>query len=164
MSSRILILLFLLLPLFYLRADPLLRLHDGEKWTAIDRAKWEKLPRTKVNATSRSEEKTVFEGVPIGEILKLLHAPTGDQRRAEKMKLMVLMTARDGYQTAFSLAELDDSFRKRGIILADSASGKSLSDFEGPLMIVVPDEERHSRWIRQVSQIALITVRNSPPP
>lgn len=79
------------------------------------------------------------------------------------MNREVLFTAADSYQAVFSLAELDSTFRKRNIILADQVDGKPLDDFEGPLMVVCGDDARHSRWIRRVKQL-ILTRATAPQP
>ncbi len=145
----------LILPL---AAEPVLRLHDGKEWKELDAAAWEKLPRAEVVAKARDGNEHRFSGVSIGEVLRLLGAPEGRAIRGEEMNRAVLLSAKDGYRVVFSLAELDGSFRKSDVILADRADGKELDDFEGPLMIVAADESRHSRWIRQVERIALVRV------
>lgn len=136
-------------------AEPIFRIHDGKAWQEIDAAAWEKLPRAEVTAKARDGTEKRFSGVPLVEILKLAGAPLGDALRGPEMNRVVLLTAADGYQAAFSLAELDPSFHKQNIILADQVDGKPLDDFEGSRMIVAGDDLRHSRWIRQVKQIIL---------
>lgn len=136
-------------------AGPLLRLHDGKEWREIDSARWEKLPRTEVKALSRDKTERTYSGVTLPEILKLLQAPSGPTLRGPEMSRVVLITATDGYQVSFSLAELDESFLKRTFLIADKADGAPLGDFEGKLMLVCPDEARHSRWIRRIQSIIL---------
>lgn len=138
-----------------LSADPVLRLHDGRSWRAIEAADWDKLPRIEITAKARDGKDKVFSGVALAEVLKLAGAPAGDTLRGGEMNRVVLISAADGYQVAFSLAELDPSFRSQKIVLADRVDGKPLDDFEGPRMIVAADELRHSRWIRQVKEIVL---------
>jgi hypothetical protein len=45
------------------------------------------------------------------------------------------------------------------ILLADRRDGQPLAAAEGPLRLVVPDEKRHARWVRQVRSC---TVRRAP--
>jgi hypothetical protein len=66
-----------------------------------------------------------------------------------------VIEAHDGYQVLFTLPELDSLFTDRVVLLADRRDGKPLSEKEGPLRIVVPDEKRQARWIRQVKSIAV---------
>lgn len=138
-----------------LSAEPVVRIHDGSAWKEIDQAAWDKLPRAEITAKARDGKDKKFSGVPFAEILKLAGAPTGDTLRGPEMNRVVLLTATDGYQVSFSLAELDESFRKQNIILADRVDGKALDEFEGSRMVVAGDDLRHSRWIRQVKQIIL---------
>ena len=138
-----------------LTAEPVVRIHDGSGWKEIDEAAWQKLPRAEITAKARDGKDKRFSGVPFAEILKLAGAPSGDTLRGPEMNRVVLLTAADGYQVSFSLAELDASFRKQNIILADQVDGKALDDFEGSRMVVAGDDLRHSRWMRQVKQIIL---------
>ncbi|WP_367871502.1 hypothetical protein [Luteolibacter sp. Populi] len=142
----------LIAPVF---AEPLLRLHDGKQWKELDQAAWEKLPRAELKGKARDGTDKLYSGVAMSEVLKLLGAPSGDTLRGPEMNRVVLLTAADNYQVAFSLAELDPAFRAQNIILADQADGKPLDDHEGPRMVVAADDLRHSRWIRQVKQIIL---------
>jgi len=155
MNSKLAPLFALVCMMAPLSAEPLLRLHDGTAWKEIDAAAWEKLPRAEITAKARDGTNKRFSGVPFAEILKLLGAPTGDTLRGPEMNRVVLLSAADNYQVAFSLAELDASFRKQNIILADQVNGKPLDEFEGSRMVVSGDDLRHSRWIRQVKQIIL---------
>jgi DMSO/TMAO reductase YedYZ molybdopterin-dependent catalytic subunit len=142
-------------------ADAVLRIHDGKEWKELDQAAWDKLPRAEVIGKARDGTEKRFSGVPMVEILKFAGAPLGDALRGGEMNRVVLFTAADNYQTVYSLAELDPSFGKQNIILADQVDGKPLDEFEGSRMVVAGDDLRHSRWIRQVKQIIL--TRATPP-
>jgi len=63
--------------------------------------------------------------------------------------------AADGYRVVFAVAELDPASTDRVVLLADRRDGKPLVGAQGPLRIVVPDEKRHSRWVRQVISLKL---------
>jgi len=71
---------------------------------------------------------------------------------------IVLITATDGYQVIFTLADTDPAFTDRVIILADRKDGKPLPEKEGPFRIVAPSEKRPARWIRNVKTIAIKNV------
>ncbi len=92
-----------------------------------------------------------------------MSAPAGETLRGPELNRIVLVTAQDGYQVAFSLAELDASFRKQNIILADQVDGGPLSEFEGKRMIVSGDDLRHTRWIRQITAM-ILTRAEAPKP
>ena len=75
------------------------------------------------------------------------------------MALYLLVEAADGYRVVFALPELDPAFTERMVLLADHRDGQPLTTTEGPLRLVVPDDKRHARWVRQVGSG---TVRRVP--
>lgn len=139
-------------------AAPILRLHDGKNWSDVSEADWKKLPQTEISGKARDGNERRFSGVSMEEILKLIEAPSGPSLRGPEMNLAILIKAADGYQVVFSLAELDPSFRKQSVIIADSVDGQPLTEFEGKRMLVSAGELRHSRWIRQIISIHLVRV------
>lgn len=159
--KSVLALLIYLSPL--LAAEPNLRFHDGTAWRLADTDTLTKLTRSEITAKARDGKMRLYSGIAISELLMSLSAPRGATLRGPTMSMALLITAKDGYQVVFSLAELDATFRQQNIILADLVDGKPLDVHEGPLMIVSAGDLRHSRWIRQVERIALVTV-NAPPP
>jgi hypothetical protein len=50
----------------------------------------------------------------------------------------------------FALAELDKSYTDRMIILANQVDGKPLLPADGPFRIIVQDEKKPARCIKQV--------------
>jgi DMSO/TMAO reductase YedYZ molybdopterin-dependent catalytic subunit len=117
------------------------------KLTAADLAK---LPRRSVRARGHDGKEALFEGVEPGEILKLAGVKSGEQLRGKELSLFLIVGAADGYRAVFALPELDHAFTDRTVILADRRDGKPLAEKEGPLRLVVPDEKREARWVRQV--------------
>ena len=59
----------------------------------------------------------------------------------------------DGYQVAFAIAELDAGFTDQLVLIADTRNGKPLLADSGPLQIVVQQDKRAARWIRQVTTL-----------
>jgi DMSO/TMAO reductase YedYZ molybdopterin-dependent catalytic subunit len=130
---------------------------DGEvgkqlKLNADDLAK---LPRRKVRAKDHGGTEAEFEGVALAEILKLAGVPAGEQLRGDKLGLFLLLEAADKYRAVFALPELDAMFTDKVVLLADRRDGKPLNEKEGPLRIIVPDEKRHGRWVRQVIALTI---------
>lgn len=137
-------------------ADTLLSI-SGEverplKLTAVDLAK---LPRRTVSAKDHGGKEASFEGVELGEVLKLAGVKFGEALRGKSLALFLVVDARDGYRAVFALPELDHAFTDRVILLADRRDGKPLTESEGPLRIVVPDEKRPARWVRQVISLTI---------
>ena len=109
-----------------------------------------KLPRQTVRAKAHDGVDSVFEGVPLIEILAKAGVATGQALRGPAMAQYVIVEAADGYRAAFAVAELDPVFTDRVTLLADHRDGKLLSTQSGPLQIIVPGEKKHARWVRQV--------------
>jgi DMSO/TMAO reductase YedYZ molybdopterin-dependent catalytic subunit len=118
-----------------------------QQWTLDDLAK---LPRREVRARDRDGNEATFTGVALVDLLRLAEVPLGEKLRGSHMALYLLIEAADGYRVVFALPELDPAFAERVVLLADRRDGQPLSTAEGPLRLVVPDEKRHARWVRQV--------------
>lgn len=116
------------------------------------------LPRVKAEAKEHDNPAATYEGVTLGAILERAGVPRGEKLRGPGLRAVVIITATDGYQVVFTVAETDPAFNDRLIILADKKEGKPLPEKEGPFRIVVPGEKRPARWIRNVKTIAIKTV------
>jgi len=138
-------------------ATPVLLTIGGEvanpvKLTASDLAK---LPRRSVQAKDHDGKETTFEGIELAEVLALAGVKSGEQLKGKELALFLVVDAADGYRAVFALPELDHAFTDRTILLADRRNGKALTEKEGPLRIVVPDEKRQARWVRQVVALTI---------
>jgi Oxidoreductase molybdopterin binding domain len=102
-----------------------------------------------------AKEQALYEGVALGDLVRKLGAPVGEAIRGAKLSLVVVVKAADGYQAVFALPELDPLFTKKVVLLADRRDGSALAAKEGPYRLVVPDEARQARWVRQVVSIEL---------
>ncbi len=122
------------------------------KLSAADLAK---LPRRTVRAKDHGGKENAYEGVAIAEILRLAGVPLGDGLRGKNLSLYLIVEASDGYRAVFALPELDPAYTDKVILLVDRKEGKPLSATEGPLRIVVPDEKRQARWVRQVISLTI---------
>lgn len=114
-----------------------------------------KLPRRSVQAKDHDGKDTTFEGIELSEVLKLAGVKFGEQLRGKELALFLVVDAVDGYRAVFALPELDHAFTERIILIADRRDGKPLVEKEGPLRIVVPDEKRQARWVRQVTSLTI---------
>jgi DMSO/TMAO reductase YedYZ molybdopterin-dependent catalytic subunit len=117
------------------------------KLTGADLAK---LPHRSVTAREHDGKEAMFDGVELGEILKMAGVKFGEELRGKDLTLYLVVEATDGYRAVFALPELDPAFTDRVVLLADKREGKALAEKEGPLRIVVAGEKRQSRWVRQV--------------
>jgi|RhiMetdeSRZDD1v2_1073273.scaffolds.fasta_scaffold13123_6 hypothetical protein len=130
---------------------------DGEVQPPLklSRSDLEKLPRQSVKTKGPDGKESEFEGVALIEILRLAGVRTGDQLRGNYLAIYVLVKAADRYQVVFSLPELDPVFTDRLTLLADRRDQKPMGGSEDPLRIVIPDEKKHARWVRQVISLTI---------
>lgn len=103
----------------------------------------------------------VYEGPLLMDVLKAVGAPSGRQLRGPALASVVLVTAADGYQVAYGLAETDPATRPNRIILADRADGAPLSPEAGPFQIVVEGDLRPARSVRQVVTLEVRSLSTS---
>ena len=122
------------------------------KLSAADLAK---LPRQTVSAKDHNGKTVTFEGIALVEVLRLAGVEFGEKLRGKSLALFLVVDAADGYRAVFALPELDPTFTDEVIILADRRDGKALSEAEGQWRIVVPDEKRQARWVRQVVALTI---------
>lgn len=115
-------------------------------------------PRLAVSASDHGRPPVRYEGVPLAEVLRLAGFDPS-ARRPGALAMAVVVEAADGDRVAFAMAELDAGFRDKVILLADRADGQPLDDATGPLRLVVPDERRAGRWVRQVTRISVVPVQ-----
>jgi DMSO/TMAO reductase YedYZ molybdopterin-dependent catalytic subunit len=115
------------------------------------------LPQRKLEVRDEKGAKEVYQGVAVVELLRRAGAPLGKELRGPKMKIYVLVSAKDGYQAVFALAEFDPGFSDNVILLASARDDKPLNEAEGPLRLIVPQDKRHARWVKQVTGISLQT-------
>jgi hypothetical protein len=81
----------------------------------------------------------------------------GPDLKGENLTKYLLIKAADGYQVVFALAELDKAFTDRMIILCNNVDGKPLPPGEGPFRIIVQDEKKPARCIREVTDMVVMT-------
>jgi DMSO/TMAO reductase YedYZ molybdopterin-dependent catalytic subunit len=119
----------------------------------LSAADFAKLPRHKVRAKGHNRKEAEYEGTPLIEVLQLAGVALGESLRGKSMALYLVVEATDGYRVVFALPELDPAFTDRVVLLADRKDGEPLDASDGPLCIIVPDEKRPTRWVRQVTSL-----------
>jgi hypothetical protein len=62
-------------------------------------------------------------------------------------------------EVVIALPELDPAFTDKPIMLVFLRDGKPLGEKEGPYRIVIPDEKRMARWVRQVTTLKIVAVQ-----
>lgn len=124
----------------------------------IDAATLAALPRDTVDADSHGHALTC-EGVPLYRLLR--HAgqlPAGELQGAQLARVVVAR-ARDGDRVAFSLGEIDPGIGAGRVFVVDRCNGKPLDEGVGPVRLLVPDDLRAARWLRQLRSVVVEPAR-----
>jgi hypothetical protein len=79
--------------------------------------------------------------------------------KGKRLASCLLVEAADGYQVVIALPEMDPAFTDKEILLAFLRDGKPLDAKEGPYRVVIPDEKRMARWVRQVTTLKIAEVK-----
>ena len=127
------------------------------KKTVLERKDVEALPHVKAT-TGSGPEATEWEGAPLKSVLEKAGVSFGESLRGKRLASCLVVEAADGYRVVIALPELDAAFTEKQVVLAYLRSGKPLDAKEGPYRIVIPDEKRMARWVRQVTKLSVVDV------
>jgi hypothetical protein len=142
-----------------LRCQQLTVQTDSAKPVVLSRADLEALPHTKVTAAEHSSGPVNFEGVTLRSVLEKAGVAFGESMKGKRLTNCLLVEAADGYRAVIALPELDPAFTDKQTLLAFLRNGKPLGEREGPYRIVIPDEKRMARWVRQVTTLKIVDVQ-----
>src|SRR5215467_10834400 len=148
-------LILLILASAILQCQQLIVQTDAGKQT-LSRADLEALPHVKGTASEHGSAPVSFEGVTLKSVLEKAGVTFGESMRGKRLTNCLLVEAADGYRVVIALAELDPAFTDKETLLAFLRDGKSLGEKEGPYRIVIPDEKRMARWVRQVTTLKIV--------
>jgi DMSO/TMAO reductase YedYZ molybdopterin-dependent catalytic subunit len=128
---------------------------SGEVTTPMEikLADMQQLQQTQVSRKDKDGKDHMYTGVLLSAILQRAGATMGKDLKGENLTKYATVEASDGYQVVFALAELDKDFTDRQIILATQIDGKPLAPADGPSRIIVQDEKKPARCIKQVTAI-----------
>jgi hypothetical protein len=134
-----------------------IRTEDG-KQTVLQRSEIESLTHVTVT-THGSNTSSTFEGVSVKALLERAGVGFGESIHGKRLASCLLVEAADGYRAVIALPEIDPGFTDKQIVLAYMQDGKPLDAKTGPYRIVIPDEKRMARWVRQVTTLRIVDVQ-----
>jgi hypothetical protein len=105
------------------------------------------------NAHTNADE--TYSGVRLTDLLAKLGAPLGDALRGKALANYVVATGSDGYKSVLALGEIDPGFHPGEVIVADAIDGKPLDAHDGPFKLVVTEDKRPARSVRNLISIEL---------
>jgi hypothetical protein len=109
------------------------------------------------NAHMNADE--TYSGVRLADILGKLGAPLGKELHGEALANYIVATGSDGYQAVFALAEVDPDFHPGEVLVVDAMNGKPLDAHSGPFKLVVTEDKRPARSVRNLTTIELKTIQ-----
>ena len=105
------------------------------------------------NPHSNADE--TYSGVRLSDLLAKVGAPLGSDLRGKALADYVVATGSDGYRAVLALGEVDPDFHPGEVIVADAINGKPLDDHSGPMKLVVTEDKRPARSVRNLVKIEL---------
>jgi hypothetical protein len=118
------------------------------------------IPRTTVTVhNEHSQADETYAGVRLADVLGKLGAPLGHDLRGVGLSAYIVATGSDGYVAVIALAEADPSFHSGEVIVADTMNGAPLDAKSGPFKLVVTEDKRPARWVRNLITIELKSAR-----
>jgi len=101
--------------------------------------------------TSKGTSAGHYKGVLLWDVLQANRAFDGLEHNGELRKT-ILVTAKDGYEIAFSIGEIHPDFGNTPLMLATEVDGKPVG---GGWRIVVPGDKRGARAVHDITKIEL---------
>jgi hypothetical protein len=114
------------------------------------------LPRTTItvhNEHSKADE--TYAGVRVADLLAKMGVPLGKDLRGAALAGYLIATGSDGYVAVIALAEVDTSFHSGEVLVADTMDRQPLDAKSGPFKLVVTEDKRPARWVRNLISIEL---------
>ena len=98
-------------------------------------------------------------GILLWDLLQLAGVPSPKASGRQRAVMYIKLTGADGQSAALALVDVDPSFSKRVVLVADRRNGKPLDAAEGPWRVFIPDDIRHARWIRGLVAIEVVAIK-----
>jgi hypothetical protein len=127
--------------------------HEPLRLSAADLKAMMHISVTYHNFHTNADE--TYSGVRVADLLAKVGAPLGSDLRGKALADYVIATGTDGYKAVLALAEVDPSFHPGDVIVADTMNGKPLDEHNGPFKLVVTEDNRPARSVRNLVSIEL---------
>jgi len=100
-----------------------------------------------------------YSGVRLADLLARMGAPLGSDFHGGAVATYIVATGSDGYKAVLALGEADPGFHPGEVIVADTVDGKTLDVHNGPLKLIVTEDKRPARSVRNLISIELKSAR-----
>lgn len=137
-------------------ADSLLIITPHHEPWRVSAADLKAMPHVTVTIhNSHTNADETYTGVRLADLLAKMGAQLGDQLRGKALSNYVVATGSDGYAVVLALGEIDPSFHPGEIIVADAMDRKPLDAHSGPFKLVVTEDKRPARSVRNLVSVEL---------
>lgn len=127
--------------------------HDPWRLSAADLKALPHMSVTVHNPHTNAEE--TYSGVRLADLLTKMNAPLGNDLHGVALANYIVAAGSDGYKAVLALGEVDPSFHPGEVIVADAMNGKPLDEHNGPFKLVVTEDKRPARAVRNLVSIEL---------
>ncbi len=118
------------------------------------------LPHTTVTVhNSHTNVDETYSGVRLADLLAKMNAPLGNELHGEALANYIVATGSDDYEAVLALAEVDPAFHPGEVIVADTMNNQPLDAHSGPFKLVVSEDKRPARAVRNLTTIELRALR-----
>ncbi len=139
-----------------IHAQASLKVQNGSQQTSVSLSALQTMPHKTVNVHNPHENvDESYSGVPLLELLKQVGAPVGKDVHGKALSEYVIATGSDGYKAVLALAEVEPDFHPGDVLIADTMNGKPLDAKIGPFRLVVTDDKRPARSVRNLVSVEL---------
>lgn len=131
-------------------------MQNGSQQASFSGESLQSLPHKTVTVHDpHTNQDETYSGVPLIELLKQVGVPTGHDVRGKVLSQYVVATGSDGYKAILALAEAEPNFHPGDVIVADTMDGKPLDAKIGPFRLVVSEDRRPARSVRNLVSVEL---------
>jgi DMSO/TMAO reductase YedYZ molybdopterin-dependent catalytic subunit len=83
-------------------------------------------------------------------------AKTDPKGKNDALRFAIVLHGRDGYVTVFSLGELLPDIGNKDAWVALDVDGKALPENEGPVRLIVPQDQMPARGVHELAEITVV--------
>lgn len=130
--------------------------HGNACDTVLSMIQLQQLPSRTVQVAGHDGEAAMYTGALLMDVLSTGCPSVGGMSKRARVEAAVRVDARDDYHAIVAMMEADTSFRSNPVLLTWARDGAALDAHNGPLQLIVPDDRRHARNVRQVNRLSVI--------
>lgn len=124
--------------------------------TRLTLAQLRKLPLHEAMVVERDGSEAIYHGAWLGDVLDLGCDSAAHLDKHGSLRAVVKVTGADGFVAVVALAEAMPDFSDHPVMLAWQRNGEPLSERHGPFQLVLADDRKPGRNVRQVKRLEVI--------